>query len=370
VQERVDLDADELLGGVTEQLLGRRRARPDQAVSVDLEHERVARIRHEPACPLLLADRCLGAGKRMSRGFPLVHERCLERRFGGRAAAEQQRCAREQEHQRDAADDGADRRDRGRGRRVERDEPGPSTELGVSDGAATIPLRKRDRAVGDTHVEIVGEPLQRGADKLVRHDRARDEPRESMAALLGGAERQAFGKDGNEGVDADPAVAGKADGSGEPGLPGRPGAVECLGERGVGAEVEHVQRRGGGLLPDEWEREGDADGCLDADLLGRLDLASLGVGDEGNPADRRDLGAGERHACVSRECLRTDRRRGVVCGADALQGKNGGSGALLQRRGGATGALARFVANVVVLGAPEGQRQRCGRESAEGECEG
>ena len=71
-----------------------------------------------------------------------------------------------------------------------------------------------------------------------------------------------------------------------------------------------------------------------------------------------------------RERLRADRRRGVVGRADALQGEDGRSGALLERRRGAAGALARLVADVVLLGAPERQREGRGRESADEECEG
>ena len=122
-------------------------------------------------------------------------------------------------------EDGADRRDRGGGGRGERDEPGPSTELCGGDRAATGALGEHDRAVGDAHVESVGKALQGGTNELVRDDRAGDEPGQGIAALLGRAERQAFGKDGDEGVDADPAVARKADGRREAGLPGRPGAA-------------------------------------------------------------------------------------------------------------------------------------------------
>ena len=125
VQERVDLDADELRGRVAEQLLGCGRARPDQAVAVDLEDERVARVRDEPARLLLLADRGLGAGERVSRGLPLVHESCLERSLGGGAPAKPQRGADQQQHQRDAREGGADRCDRGGGGGGERDAPGP-----------------------------------------------------------------------------------------------------------------------------------------------------------------------------------------------------------------------------------------------------
>ena len=140
--------------------------------------------------------------------------------------------------------------------------------------------------------------------------------------------------------------------------------------RRIGAEIEHVQRRGGRLLPHERVRERGARGRLDTDLFGLLDLATLCGGDERNPADRRDLGAGQRHTRESRESLRPDRRRGVVGRADALQGENGCSGALLQRRGGAAGALARLVADVVLLGAPENRREDRGRDRAEEECKG
>ena len=63
-----------------------------------------------------------------------------------------------------------------------------------------------------------------------------------------------FREDGNEGEDADAAVAGEADGSREPGLAGRAGGAERLDERGVGAEVEHVERGGGRLLTHERDR--------------------------------------------------------------------------------------------------------------------
>ena len=82
VQERVDLDADELVGRVTKQRLGCGRGRLDHAVAVDFEDEHVARVRQEPARLLLVSDRGLGAGQCVRRALPLVHEGSLERSLG------------------------------------------------------------------------------------------------------------------------------------------------------------------------------------------------------------------------------------------------------------------------------------------------
>ena len=89
----------------------------------------------------------------------------------------------------------------------------------MSDRGAGGAFREHGRSVGDADVEPVGEAGHRGTDQLARDDGTCDEPREGVAPLSGRAERKALREDGDEGVDADPAVAGQADRSREPGLP-------------------------------------------------------------------------------------------------------------------------------------------------------
>ncbi len=136
VQERVDLEADELVCRIAEQRLGCGRGRLDQALAVDLQDEHVARVCQEPARLLLVADRGLGAGQCVSRAFPLVHEGGLEHSLVGRTAAEPHRRSYEQQHQRRTREGGADRGDRGGGGGGERDAPGPAAELCEGDRAA------------------------------------------------------------------------------------------------------------------------------------------------------------------------------------------------------------------------------------------
>ena len=99
MQERVDLEADQLRGRVAEQPLDGGRARADDAVLVDLEHESVGGVGDEPAGLLLFVDLRLGAGEREGGGRAFQRERGLERRFGGRAPAQAHRRGAEQDHQ-------------------------------------------------------------------------------------------------------------------------------------------------------------------------------------------------------------------------------------------------------------------------------
>ena len=111
VQERVDLEPDELCGRVAQQLLDGGRARADDAVLVDLEHERVGGVGDEPAGLLLFVDLRLGAGEREGGGRALERKRGLECRFGCRAAAQAHRCGAEQDHQGESRESHAHRGD-------------------------------------------------------------------------------------------------------------------------------------------------------------------------------------------------------------------------------------------------------------------
>ena len=78
-------------------------------------------------------------------------------------------------------------------------------------------------------------------------------------------------------------------------------------------------------------------------------------------------------ACVEKACG-LDRRRSVVGRADALQGENSRCGALLQRRCGTAGTLARLVADVVrarrARASATGPRSRARRRGVRGEVGG
>ena len=143
---------------------------------------------------------------------------------------------------------------------------------------------------------------------------------------------------------------GQADRGREPGLAGRPGGAERLYERGVGAEVEHVERGGGRLLTHERVRERFARGRLDPDLLGLLDLATLRGGDERDPSrPPRSRGGRAGRARRSRRLPgRPRKRRRRPRGRPAEREPRLRRVARAPTR--AAGALARLVADVVLRG--------------------
>ena len=103
------------------------------------------------------------------------------------------------------------------------------------------PCARTDGPVGDADVEAGRETGEGVADECVRGESTGDDAREGLAPLGGRAEREAAAEDGDEGEDAEPAVALNADGSGELRLSGCKRDLESGGERGVGAEVERVR---------------------------------------------------------------------------------------------------------------------------------
>ena len=128
-------------------------------------------------------------------------------------------------------------------------------------------------------------------------------------------------------------------------LAGAAGEAQRLAERRIRAEVEHLRQVAGGLLPEQGEAE-------------------AGGGDAGRPADRDDLGTRERDAGVGGEGCGVDRAGRVVGGTNALQGENGGIGALLEPGRSGMGALAGLVADVRLLQSPERERHDDGRDRA------
>ncbi len=144
--------------------------------------------------------------------------------------------------------------------------------------------------------------------------------------------------------------------------------LESGGERGVGAEVERVRRRGGRLEPEKGIG-GRIGRSGDPDLLARFDLGPLRGGDARRPADCNDLRPCERHAGKRREGGGADRGRRVVGRANTFEREDGGGSALLERCGRAVRPLACLLAHIVLLDAPERQRQRRGCDGADEESE-
>ena len=112
----------------------------------------------------------------------------------------------------------------------DRDAPGPAADLRLGDRGAARAVREDGDAVGDTDVEVGREAGEGVADECVSGESAGDDPREGLAPLGRRAQRQAAAEDGDEGEDAEPAVALNADGSGELRLSGRERDPECGGE--------------------------------------------------------------------------------------------------------------------------------------------
>ena len=204
--------------------------RADDAVAVDLEHESVGGVGDEPAGLLLLVDLRLGAGEREGRGRAFQRKRGLECGLGSRAPAEAHRRSAEQDHQGESGERHAHRGDgRGAGG-CERDAPGPAADLRLGDRGAAGAVREDGDAVGDTDVEVGREAGEGVADELVRGESAGDDPREGVAPLAGVRSGRPRREDGDEGEDAEPAVALNADGSGELRLAGRARDPERGGE--------------------------------------------------------------------------------------------------------------------------------------------
>ena len=80
-------------------------------------------------------------------------------------------------------------------------------------------MREDGGAVGDADVQAGRETGEGVADECVRGEGAGDDPRESVAPLGGSSQREAAAEDGDEGEDAEPAVALERTGAESCGFP-------------------------------------------------------------------------------------------------------------------------------------------------------